>query len=77
MRRLLDSDWGRLAKFAIGLTLLALAISNTLPLGLTVMAVVAGFIAMSVAWSGSCPLFAVNWARAARRFFSKEDARQR
>jgi hypothetical protein len=75
MQKLLDSDWGRLAKFAIGLLLLALAISNTLPLGLTVMAVVAGFIAMSVAWSGSCPLFAVTRIRALKRIFRDDSSR--
>jgi hypothetical protein len=76
MQIFLESDWGRLAKFAIGFFLLATALSNTLPFGLTVMAVVAGFVAMSVAWSGSCPLFAVNWARMAKRLFSGKDANQ-
>lgn len=67
MQKILDSDWGRIAKFVIGILLFSVALSNTLPLGMTVMAFMAGFIAMMVAWSGACPLFAVTRLRALKQ----------
>lgn len=72
MQKFLESDWGRIARFVIGVGLMTVALANTLPLSMTLMIGFAGLILVLVAWSGACPLFAVKPIRALEKRFKRE-----
>lgn len=76
MQKLLESDWGRIAKFVVGVILMMIALSNTLPLTMTVVIGFAGLIAVMVSWSGACPLFAIVPVRSLRRLIQREETKR-
>jgi hypothetical protein len=75
VQKLMTSDGGRIVRFVVGVGLMVFALANPLPLTMTVVVGFAGLTLVLVALSGACPLFAVNWARAAKQFFGKGDSR--
>lgn len=75
MQKLLESDWGRIVKFVVGVILMVIALSNTLPLSMTIVIGFAGLIAVMVSWSGACPLFVIVPVRSLRRLIQRDETK--